>query len=195
MDVISMVDALRLIEEHRQDAVVVPTMTAGQGWRRVTGAESLDLPISGAMGKASSVALGICLARPDKRVILVDGDGSLLMNLGTLVTVGGQAPENLYHFVLDNGVYAITGGQPVPNAGKVSFMTLARGAGYASAFEFEDLEELATSMDRLMSATGPVLVSLKTEPEVENTPLNLRPRGRVRRTPEVIKDIKQALAG
>ena len=189
-----MVDALRLIEERRQDAVVVPTMTAGQGWRTATGDESLDLPISGAMGKASSVALGICLARPDKRVILVDGDGSLLMNLGTLVTVGGQAPENLYHFVLDNGVYAITGGQPVPNAGKVSFTTLAEAAGYASAFEFEDLEELATSMDRLMSATGPVLVALKTEPEIENTPVNLRPRGRVRRTPEIIKDVKEALA-
>ena len=189
-----MVDALRLIEERRQDAVVIPTMMGGQGWRKVTGDESLDLPVSGAMGKASSLALGICLARPDKRVILVDGDGSLLMNLGTLVTVGGQAPENLYHFVLDNGVYAITGGQPVPNSGTVNFATLARGAGYASAFEFEDLEEFATSVDELMSARGPVLVSLKTKPEIENTPINLRPRSRARRTPEIIKDVKQALA-
>ena len=184
-----MVDALRLIEERRQDAVVVPTMTAGRGWPKITGNESLDLSVSGAMGQASSVALGICLARPDKRVILVDGDGSLLMNLGTLVTVGGQSPENLYHFVLDNGCYFITGGQPVPNAGNVNFVTLARGTGYASAFGFEDLEEFATSVDELMNATGAVLVSLKTEPEIENTPL-LRPR----RTPEAIKDVKQALA-
>ena len=191
---ITMADALRLIEERRQDAVVVPTMTAGQGWRKITGNESLDLPVSGAMGKASSVALGICLARPDKRVILVDGDGSLLMNLGTLVTIGGKAPENFYHFVLDNGCYAITGGQPVPNADTVNFATLARGAGYASAFEFEDLEDFATSVDELMGATGPVLVSLKTEPEIENTPLNLRPRSRARRTPEAIKEVKQALA-
>ena len=56
-----MVDALRLIEERRQDAVVIPTMMGGQGWRKVTGDESLDLPVSGAMGKASSLALGICL--------------------------------------------------------------------------------------------------------------------------------------
>ena len=75
---IIMADALRLIEERRHDAVVVPTMTAGQSWRKVTGDESFDLPVNGAMGKASSVALGICLARPDKKVILVDGDGSLL---------------------------------------------------------------------------------------------------------------------
>ena len=193
LDVIAMGDALRLIEERRGDAVVVPTMTAGQGWRKVTGNESLDLPVSGAMGKASSVALGICLAQPDKSVILADGDGSLLMNLGTLVTIAEQAPENLYHFVLDNGCYAVTGGQPVPNAESVSFATLARGAGYASTFEFDDLEDFATNLDAVMGAKGPVFVTLKTEPEIENTPVNLRPRGRVRRTPEVIGDVRQAL--
>lgn len=63
MDVITMVDALPFIKERRQYTVVVPTMTAGRGWPKITGNESLDLPVSGAMGQASSVALGICLAR------------------------------------------------------------------------------------------------------------------------------------
>ena len=81
----------------------------------------------------------------------------------------------------------------MPNAESVSFATLARGAGYASAFEFDDLEDFATNLDAVMGAKGPVLVSLKTEPEIENTPVNLRPRGRVRRTPEVIGDVRQAL--
>lgn len=189
---ITMTDALRLLEERRGDAVVLPTMTAGRGWREVSRDESLDLPISGAMGKASSVALGICLARPERKVIVVDGDGSLLMNLGALVTIGGKAPANLYHFVLDNGVYAVTGGQPVPNAGGYSFAAMAEACGYASAYQFDDLEEFASSIDSILGSRGPVLVSLKTVPEVENTPIWARPR-RARRTPEAMKDVMEAL--
>lgn len=189
---ITMKDALILVEERRQDAIVLPTMMGGRAWQAVTHNQELDLPVGGAMGKASSVALGLCLARPDKKVVVIDGDGSLLMNLGALVTVGGQAPENLYHFVLDNGMYAVTGGQPVPNAGGFSFAGLAQAAGYASAFEFDDLEEFATSVDEVMSSRGPVLVSLKTEPEVENTPIWERPR--TRRTPEAIKELMRALS-
>ena len=189
---IAMDDALRLIEERRGDAVVLPTMVGGRGWQKVTQNESLDLPVSGAMGKASSVALGLCLAQPDRKVIVIDGDGSLLMNLGTLVTVGGQAPENLCHVVLDNGVYAVTGGQPVPNAENVSFAGLAKAAGYAATFEFDDLEELATGVDEVMSSAGPVLLSIKVVPELENTPIRQRVRA-VRRTPEAIKDLARAL--
>ena len=189
---ISMHDILRLIEERRQDAVVFPTMTGNRGWGKVSRIQSLDLPVGGAMGKASSVALGLCLALPDRKVIVVDGDGSLLMNLGSLVTIGGQAPENLYHFVLVNGIYAVTGGQPIPNAGGFSFASLAGAAGYASAFEFDDLEELAAAMDEVMSGTGPVLVSIETEPEIENTPIGQRLKG-IRRTPQAIKEVINAL--
>ena len=188
-------DVAAAIQRERGDAIVVTAMTQSKFWKEASDRPELDIPTNNSMGKVSSIAFGIALGAPDRKVIALDGDGSLIMNMGSLVTVGNKSPKNFVHVVYDNGVYAITGGQPVPNAGKVSFMTLARGAGYASAFEFEDLEEFATSLDRLMSATGPVLVSLKTEPEVENTPLNLRPRGRARRTPEAIKDVRQALAG
>ena len=191
---ITMNDALRLIEERREDAIVVSVATGSRGWSEVSRNKSLDLPASGAMGKASSVALGLCLARPDRKVIVIDGDGGLLMNLGTLVTVSGQAPENLYHFVLDNLVYAVTGGQPVPNPGGFNFVGLARAAGYAAAYEFDDLEEFATSIDEVMESKGPVLVSLATVPEIENVPVWLR-RRRFRRTPEAIKDLVQALNG
>ena len=189
---IAMDDALRLIEERRGDAVVLPTMVGGREWQKVTQNESLDLPVSGAMGKASSVALGLCLAQPDRKVIVIDGDGSLLMNLGTLVTVGGQAPENLCHVVLDNGMYAVTGGQPVPNAENVSLAGLAKAAGYAATFEFDDLEELAIGVDEVMSSAGPVLLSIKVVPEIENTPVRQRVRA-VRRTPEAIEDLARAL--
>ena len=163
---IRMHDALRLIERRREDAIVLATMTGEPGWREVSQRKALDLPDPEPMGKASSVGLGVSLARPDKKVIVIDGDGSLIMNLGTLVTIADQAPKNLYHVVLDNGVYAITGGQPVPNADGFSFAGLAAAAGYAAAFEFDDLEEFTTRVDDVMSTPGPVMVSLKTEPEI-----------------------------
>ena len=192
---IDLFEAMRLVEDRRDDAVVITTMMGSRAWRQVSQKESLDLAVGGTMGKASSVALGICLARPDKRVILFDGDGSLLMNLGTLVTVGGQAPENLYHFVVYNGVYAVTGGQPVPNAGGFSFAGLARAAGYTAAFEFDDLEEFATSFDEVMSSKGPVLVSFKTEAELKLAPIHRQPSGGALSISDAVRELAQTLRG
>jgi len=137
--------------------------------------------------------LGLCLAQPDKKVIVLDGDGSLLMNLGGLVTVGGEFPENFYHLVLDNGMYAVTGGQPTPNAGGFSFAGIAKAAGYAAAFEFDDLEVFATIVDQVLSAKGPVLASIKTEPEIENRPIWARPKEMMPSTVEAIKGLRQML--
>ncbi len=187
-------EALRIIEERREDTVVLPTMTGGNGWRELSGNEAMDLPVSGAMGKASSIALGLCLAQPQRKIIVVDGDGSLLMNLGSLVTIGGKGPENLYHFVMHNGVYAVTGGQPVPNADGITFAGLARASGYARSFEFDDLEDFATSIDEIFSSKGPVMVALKSEPVIDNTPEEMRPKV-ARRTPQAIKELKETLSG
>ena len=124
-------DAVRLIDSNREDAVVVPTMNAGNvrfGLPAVTTNQNLDLPISGAMGKASNVGLGIALAQPGRKVMVLDGDGSLLMNLGALVTTSTKAPKNFYHFLFNNGVYAVTGGQPIPGSeGVTNWEELARG--------------------------------------------------------------------
>ena len=111
-----------------------------------------------------------------------------------MVTIAGQAPENLYHVVLDNGVYAVTGGQPIPNAGRFSFAGLAAAAGYASAYEFDDLERLVTSIDEVLDAAGPVLVSVKTVPEVDYRAMHLRPSRRIRGTAESMRDVSQALS-
>ena len=173
------VDAVRILDEHRGDALVVTTMGAGNarfGLPSVTQHEELNLPLTGCMGKASSIGLGLALARPERKVLVLDGDGSLLMNLGTLVTISGKAPENLYHFVFENGVYAVTGGQPIPGEGRPSFQGMAREAGYAAAHEFDDTEELATSIEGILRQKGPVLISLKIVPEIENTSIQFRPR-------------------
>ena len=192
---ITNLDAVTVLEQNRGDAVVITTMTASNsdlGWPQVTRNEGLDVPLSGAMGKASSMALGIALARPERKVIVIDGDGSLLMNLGALVTIGNKAPENLYHFVFENGVYAVTGGQPIPGAGELSFQNMARDAGYKAAYEFDDTEELATNVGEILKEKGPVLVCLKVEPAIQNTAVQFR-QGARRNMLTATKELPAAL--
>ena len=158
---ISSLDAVRAISRERGDAVVVSTMTPNRYWESVSENRDLDLPIFGAMGKASSVALGIALAQPDKKIIILDSDGGLLMNLGSLITLAGTAPENLVHFVFEDGAYFTTGGQPVPGAGRFDLAAMARDAGFAASYQFDDLEEMASDLPRIMNEKGPVFVALK----------------------------------
>ncbi len=156
-------DSVAAITRERGDAVCVSTMTQSGYWSKASKRPELDVFIANGMSKASSVGLGIALGRPDRKVIVLDGDGSLLMNLGSLVTVAGKGPANFYHFVFDNGMYAVTGGQPVPH--RPDYKGLAAASGYRAAYEFRDLEAFATELPRIMRLQGPVLVSLKTAPE------------------------------
>ena len=185
-------DALRTIEKRRRDSVAITTMMGSRTWSHVSQKQSLDWAMGFTMGKASSVALGICLAQPDKKVIMIDGDGSLLMNLGTLVSIGEQAPNNFYHFVMDNGVYAVTGGQPVPNADGFSFAGLAKSSGYTAVYKFDDREDFANHIDAVLSTKGPVLVTLKTNPSLEHPPDYKQP-GLLRNRAKSARELKQAL--
>lgn len=170
-------EAQRVISLHRGNAIVVATMTANFEWPQVSTNPDLDLLFSGAMGKASSAGLGLALARPDRQVIILDGDGSLLMNLGALVTIADLAPPNLIHFVFENGVYRTSGGQPAPGAGKVSYTRLAKAAGYPNAYEFTELKTLEKDLPPIMTQPGPTLVCLKTEPSTERPPYPLTTTG------------------
>ncbi len=163
-------EALKVISQHRGSAIIVATMTANFEWPQVSTNPCLDLMFSGAMGKASSVGLGLALAQPDRKVIVLDGDGSLLMNLGSLVTIANMAPPNLVHFVFENGVYRSTGGQPIPNAGKFSFMGLAQEAGYTNVHEFEELVSLENNIETVLNQIGPTFVCLKVPPATERPP-------------------------
>jgi phosphonopyruvate decarboxylase len=115
------------------------------------------------MGKASSTGLGIALALPHQRVWVLDGDGSLLMNLGSLVTIAAMRPANLVHVVMDNRIYWTTGGQPIPGADQVDFPTLARGAGFTRVHTFDDTEAFQRDMPRVMREDGPVFVDLRVK--------------------------------
>ena len=159
----SYLDALAVLERRRRDEVVVTTMTCSRVWAYLSEHPELDVSFGGCMGKASSLGLGLALGRPDRRVWVLDGDGSLVMNLGSLVTIAQQAPANLVHVLLENGVYEVTGGQPVPGAGLADFATMARAAGYQSAYRFDTLAALEASVDEVLAAPGPTFVTLVVE--------------------------------
>lgn len=172
-------EAVKLIDAHRGEAVIVATMNANNvhfGLPSVTTNPTLDLPLSGAMGKASNVALGLALAQPNRKILILDGDGSLLMNLGAMITITSQTPQNLCHILFDNGVYAVTGGQPVPGSNQADWPGMAKSAGYASTFSYDNLEDLTTGITEIMTAPGPVFVHLAIKPEIENTPVQFRQR-------------------
>ena len=189
---IDQVEMMRAIERFRGDAVVVPVFRANGAWAKVTNNVRRDIPVGGAMGKASSVALGLALSQPDTKVILFDGDGSLLMNLGSLVTIANKGPKNLVHFVMDNGVYATTGGQEVPGVGVADYADLATSAGYAHSYRFDDLEDFVTRAEEVFSQEGPVFVAAKVIPDIRLP--EERAAGGQRRTPEAVLDLREEFA-
>ena len=156
-------EAIKIISRERNDAIVVSTMTPTRYWQDVSKSEHLDLPIYGAMGKASSVALGLALAKPNDKVIILDGDGGLLTSLGSVVTIADQSPKNLIHFVFEDGVYFTTGGQPIPGAGKVDFAGIARSSGIVESYSFDDLENFSIELPNIMKKEGPIFVCLKVK--------------------------------
>jgi phosphonopyruvate decarboxylase len=154
-------EALRVIAAGCSDAICVPTMTTAPAWRTIAPTHP-SIVCVGFMGGASSLGLGLALARPERQVIVFDGDGSLLMQLGTLATIAGAAPRNLLHLVFKNGVYHTSGAQPTPGGLTVDYVALARGAGYRNASVIRELEELRRRLPGLLATEGPALVELET---------------------------------
>jgi thiamine pyrophosphate-dependent acetolactate synthase large subunit-like protein len=185
-------DVLKVFAEHRGGAIVV-SGRGGRHWMQISDT-ALDLPLGDpAMGGHSGFGLGLALAQPDKRVVLFDSEGDILMSLGQLPTIAEQAPVNFYHFILDNEVYATTGGQPVPGAKNVDYAGMARAAGYPRVHGFSALEDFSRELPGILAAPGPVLVALKVLPEVENTPIGQRVRWRKRTADKVVSDVRGAL--
>jgi phosphonopyruvate decarboxylase len=152
---------LELIAKARGSAICVPTMTTAPAWREIA-PDDLSVACAGFMGGASALGLGMALARPDRRVVVFDGDGSLLMQLGSLATIAGAAPRNLLHLVFKNGVYHTSGSQETPGGLTVDFVAMARAAGYRSAFAISELDELRRRLPALLTDAGPILVELHT---------------------------------
>jgi phosphonopyruvate decarboxylase len=191
---IKALEVFKTFQPYRGKSIVIATGIVGGHWREVTTNQSRDVSLGGAMGQTTSAALGLALGLPDEKIVLFDSEGALLMNLGVLATIAGKKPRNFVHFLLDNGCYATTGGQPVPNADGIDYAGLARAAGYASAHSFASLEDLVTNIENVLEENGPVFIAVKIEPEVENLPIGLRPRVPSRSRAETIRDLRRELA-
>ena len=145
--------------------LVLTTMSPARDWMTLSPQSPLDIVfVPSAMGHATSLGLGLALAQPDRRVIVCNGDGSMLMNLGSLVTIVGSGATNVIVLVFQNGVYEVTGSQPMP--AQADFATIARGAGFKSVFEFSNAAEWGSNINAVLGAAGPVFAVLRVSPDV-----------------------------
>ena len=119
----------------------------------------------GSMGLAVPIALGVALAQPARRVVALEGDGSILMQLGTLGTIATLAPKNLVVIVMDNGAYQITGNQKTATAFKTDIPAMARGAGLAQSFWAADEPEFDQLAARALDEPGPWLIAARIDQE------------------------------
>jgi thiamine pyrophosphate-dependent acetolactate synthase large subunit-like protein len=153
--------------ELRGNAVVVTCMGVTRPWGSITH-NTLDFASAdSAMGHTADLALGIALACPWRRVICLNGDGSMLMTLGTLVTAVQAAAENFVLFVVQNDTYEITGNLPIPGAGRIDFAEMARGAGFERIYSFADARTYAAALPEVLSGRGPILACVRIAPGSE----------------------------
>src|SRR5260370_16538104 len=127
------------------------------------------------MGMAPALGLGLALAHPGRGAVVVNGDGCMLMSLGSLVTLAHQ-PANVYLLILDNQLYEVTGGQPTAGAGHTDFALMARAAGIQGVYTFEDLQAWKAGAAEALTGPGPVVGWLKVEGRFgQKTPPSPRP--------------------
>jgi len=165
-------DVLRAIAAARGEAICIPTMTTAPAWREIA-PDDVSVACVGFMGGASAMGLGLALARPDRRVVVFDGDGSLLMQLGSLATIAGAQPRNLTHLVFKNGVYHTSGSQEIPGGLQVDFVAMAKGAGYRQAYAVRELDDFRKRLPAMLTDPGPLLVELHTG-LADKTPMTAR---------------------
>jgi thiamine pyrophosphate-dependent acetolactate synthase large subunit-like protein len=118
--------------------------------------------VLGSMGLPTSIGLGLAMAKPEKRIVVVTGDGNQLMSLGTLATVGWVSPKNFVEVVLDNECYETTGGQETSSS-TTRFSDLARVSGFKNAAFVESLDEFKAVLAKSKKTVGPILIHVKVE--------------------------------
>jgi len=117
------------------------------------------------MGLVTPVVLGLALSLPHRGIIALDGDGSILLNLGALCTVGNYAPPNLTTIIFDNESYASTGGLPTATAGKTNLTEMAKGAGISNSFEVRKIEDFTAVITKALAGRGPWFIVAKVVAE------------------------------
>ena len=128
-----------------------------------TGDRPQNFYIWNSLGMAPSIGLGLALAQSTQKVIVLDGDGGTLMNLGALATIARMAPSNLMHIIWDNGQYQLTGGQLTATATVTDLAAVGKGAGIKKAVEIRSLTEFKAGLGTWLSEPGPWLIVAKTD--------------------------------
>jgi len=168
--VIPSMEATKAVNFHRKDALVVSTSSALREWSQVSERRDLDIDLSDCMDRAPAVGLGLALAQPEGKVLVLDCDSTLRTNLGGLATIGESNPENLVHFVFDDVSSASTSGLPIRELDNLDLAQIALSSGYAKAYEFDKLEEFLIGLEDVMRQIGPVFVRVKVFRDGEPPP-------------------------
>ena len=167
-------DVVRALLEDRGDLLVVTGLGAPSWDAAAAGDADTTFALWGAMGGAAMVGLGLALAQPNRRVLVITGDGELLMGLGSLATVAVQHPANLAIAVLDNERYGETGQQETHTAHDVDLAGVALASGFAAAETVAEPEQLAAALRRCREGEGPAMVVFKVR--ADEPPLVMPPK-------------------
>ncbi|MDO9501711.1 thiamine pyrophosphate-dependent enzyme [Falsiroseomonas sp.] len=167
-------DVVRALLEDRGELMVIAGLGASAWDITAIGDTPRNLPLWGGMGGAAMMGLGLALAQPSAKVLVITGDGEMLMALGAMATIAVQRPKNLSIVVLDNEHYSETGNQETATKHGVDLAAMARGAGLSRARTLTTLEEVPALRADIHAATGTIFAVQKIAPG--NLPLVLPPR-------------------
>jgi len=182
-------EALEILAHHRGQRIVIATMSSASVWPSLSDTPLDFIYVPSAMGQGPSLAHGLALAQPERGVIVLNGDGCMLMNLGCLVTLA-EHPANVYLLIIDNGLYEVTGGQPTPGAGRIDFAALARAVGIARVYSYDNASAWRAGAAEALTGPGPVVIWLKVEGRLgQSAPKAPRPMA------EQIQRLRQAITG
>jgi thiamine pyrophosphate-dependent acetolactate synthase large subunit-like protein len=170
----------RLVKRLKQDEAVIGGIGNSNFDLWNAGPRAQNFYMLGSMGLAVPIALGVALAQPERRVFALEGDGSLLMQLGVLATIANLKPGNLTVVVWDNAMYQITGSQPTASAGLTDFVAIARGAGLEKSAWAGDEQEFEKLIDLALTEAGPWFIAARID--------GASPKGQTPREPAIIKD-------
>lgn len=167
--------ALEVLAANRGDHIVVTTMSAVGIWPQLSDTPLDFAYLPSSMSQGPALGLGLALAQPGRGVVVVNGDGCMLMSLGSLVTIANHH-ANLYLLIFDNALYEVTGGQPTAGSGHVDFAQMARAAGIQRVYTFDALNDWRTRAAEVLSGPGPVVAWLRVEGKLgQTTPKPMRP--------------------
>ena len=153
----------RLVAQLKRDEAVIGGIGNANFDLWASGQRPQNFYMLGSMGLAFPIALGVALAQPDRRVFALEGDGSLLMQLGCLTTIASLAPKNLTMILMDNGSYQITGGQATPAAGVADLIAVALGCGISGSAWAADEEDFERLIDQSLVTSAPMLIGVRID--------------------------------